>query len=184
MAELPEESLDALARVLQQFCGIAQLDTQDLDDAANREMVHVVITSIRDFKTQAGVDSLSLERQQQEDARQQEAALQADVIRQVLGAPRTPRRGCSSSTESQYPAGHKRPRLSIRLQDRPRSVAISPSSSRERNSTLEQKLEGLYLAEHIIDELRKEAESEPLTRGTSIAAPVPPRRLKEGGKQS
>jgi hypothetical protein len=41
----------------------------------------------------------------------------------------------------------------------------------------------LYLAEHLIDELRKGAESEALPRASASAAPVPPKRLKSDGKQ-
>ena len=52
-----------------------------------------------------------------------------------------------------------------------------------RESTLEQRLKGLSLAEHIMDELRKAAESDPLARARSCEAPVPPRKLKEDGKQ-
>jgi hypothetical protein len=175
MAEISDDSIEAVVALLQQVCRIVHRNDQHLDNATNRRMVFGIITFMDDVMLEAGVNPLSLERQQQEDARQQEAALQADVIRQVLAAPRTPRRGRSSSTESQSPGGHKRLRLSVRLQDRPRCAENSPSSSRERNSTLEHRLEGLYLAEQVIDELRKDAESHPLARASSFPAPVPPR---------
>jgi hypothetical protein len=169
MAELPEESFDTAVALLQQFRELAQLNSQALDDATNRQMLRAVEASISDVMRQAGINLLSIERQQeQENARQ--AAL------------RTPRRRRRSSTDGQSP-DHKRQRLSVRLRDRARSVDTSPSSSPERIFTLEQKLEGLHLAEHVIAELRRGAEHEPLARAPAFAAPVPPKRLKPDGKQ-
>jgi len=164
MAEISDDSLYALVTVLQQVLELAQLNIPHLDTAPNRQTVGAFITMVSDIVTQAGIDPLSLQRQRQ-----------SRVSR---------RRRSSSTAEYRPPNGNKRPRLAIRLQeDRHRSVDTSSSPSPERESTLEQRLKGLSLAEHIMDELRKVAESNPLARARSFEAPVPPKKLKEGGKQ-
>jgi DNA-binding protein H-NS len=172
MANISENSLDAAIALLQQFRELAQLNSQYQDDATNRQMVNAVIASVSDVMRQAGVDPLPLRKQQQE----QEDARRA--------APRASRRRRHSSMDGQSSDGHKRQRLSVRLRDRARSVDTSSSPSPERKLTLEKRPEELYLAEHVIDELRKGAESEALPRAFAFAAPVPPKRLKSDGKHS
>jgi hypothetical protein len=170
MAEISEDSFNAAVALLQQFRELTQLNNQDLDDATDRQMLNAVVASISDVMRQAGLNPLSIERQQQEQENARQAALRA------------PRRRRRFSIDGQSP-GHKRQRLSVRLRDGASSVDISPSSSPERMLTLEQTLEGLHLAEDIIAELRRGAESEPLARAPAFEAPVPPKRLKPDGKQ-
>lgn len=163
MDDISEDSLDALVTVLRQVRGLAQLEIPHLDHAANRQTMTAFVTMVSDIVRQAGIDPVFLQRQQQ---------------------PRASRRRRSSSpSEYRPPNRNKRPRLAVRLQgNRPRCVDTPPSPSPERESTLEQKLKELSLAEHIMDALRKDAESDPLARASSFEAPVPPKKLKEDGK--
>lgn len=163
MADISEDSLDALVAVLQQVRGLGDFNIPHLDTAANRRTLRAFIAMVSEIVTEAGIDPLSFQRQQE---------------------PRTSRRRrSSSSAEYRPPNGNKRARLAIRVQgNRPGSTDTSPSPSPERESTLERKLKGLCLAEHIMDELRKDAEFDPLARASSFEAPVPPKKLKEDGK--
>lgn len=56
MAEDPEDSFTAAVTLLQQFRGVAQLNSRDLDGAINRQMLNAVATSISDVMQQAGIN--------------------------------------------------------------------------------------------------------------------------------
>jgi hypothetical protein len=208
MADISEESLGAAVALLQQLRAFVQLNSQDLDAATNRQMIIAVITSISEVMREAGVNPLSLagQVQEREDTTQAHILPQAEVFHQQVArqaqAARKPagldtstsnhasavhhrsHQRQSSSTHNQALHSHKRLKLSTRQQERFQSTAASSSPVPERKSTLERKLEDLCLAEHVIEELRKGAESEPVARASLFAAPLPPKRMKADGKQS
>jgi hypothetical protein len=94
MADISESSIDAGIALLQQFRELAQLNSQDLDDVTNRQMLNAVVISISDVIEQAGIDPFSTERQQQE---------QEDSCR---AAPCASRRRRRSSMNGQSSDGH------------------------------------------------------------------------------
>jgi len=65
MDDISEDSLDALVTVPRQVRGLAQLEVPHLDHAANRQTTTAFVTMVSDIVRQAGIDLISLQRQQQ-----------------------------------------------------------------------------------------------------------------------